>query len=353
MRPQKGSSLVGVRTPKSATSAARSARREVLDSIIEAIEGGELDGILVPKLDRLSRLAPRDRVELFDRIESAGGVVKSASESLDVSTPEGRFAREVFLGVARMQWEKYRDGFQVAKENAIENGIAIMARPPFGLRFNKRHGLEPVPGERELVDELFRMRLDGASLGATVLTRFERATGRSSYRETMRYLLANRVYLGELRYGSGDEAMVNLDAVEPIVDAELFAAVQAVNAERGGASRGRSNGKAKSLLAGIARCKGCGRGLTRTRTGSRQTYSYKCPQDTRHCPARAHIQADELDAYVLEAVLDWAGAAADELVELELELEPPADRIVLEHRGSRRGRGEPRRVVGRSRRAGR
>src|SRR5262245_32367179 len=46
--------------------------RAILDSIIAAIEAGELDGIGVAKLDRLARLAPKDRVELIDRIESAG-----------------------------------------------------------------------------------------------------------------------------------------------------------------------------------------------------------------------------------------------------------------------------------------
>ena len=305
-----------------------SAKRDVLETIIRAIEAGELDGIAVAKLDRLARLAPRDRVELFDRIEAAGGVVLSASETLDASTPEGRFARDVFLGVARMQWEKYAEQFASAKENAIELGIAIKSVAPFGYRFDDRHGLEVVAEEAVLVRELFELRESGAAF-ADVLAHFERATGRRSSRQTMAAMLVNRSYLGELHYGKR-EALANLSAHEAIVDVELFEAVQAVNVARS-AGRGPTVGKAKSLLAGIAKCQECGTGLIRTRTGSRKAYSYKCPSETRHCAARAYIQADALEAFVVERVLDWAGSVAEAEVEVELE-RGPADRDQAERR---------------------
>ena len=303
-----------------------SAKRDVLETIIRAIEAGELDGIAVAKLDRLARLAPRDRVELFDRIEAAGGVVLSASENLDASTPEGRFARDVFLGVARMQWEKYAEQFAIAKESAVELGIAIKSVAPFGYRFRTVatktapvHSLEVVAEEAVLVRELFELRLAGASYG-DVLAAFEQATGRSSYRSTMRAMLENRAYLGELRYGREVE-LVNAGAHEAIVALELFEAVQATNQARSG-GRGVAVGKAKSLLAGIVKCEGCGRGLVRTRTGSARTYAYKCPNDSRHCSARAHIGAEALEAFVVDETIEWAGAIAELEVEAVVEHAP-------------------------------
>src|SRR5215471_4873291 len=120
------------------------AKRPVLDEILRLVKSGELGGLVVSKLDRLSRLRPKERVLLFEEIEDVGGVILSASEQLDPSTPEGRFARDVFLGVARMQWEKYRDGWETAKENAISEGVAIQTRPPVGYR---REGVKLVPDE--------------------------------------------------------------------------------------------------------------------------------------------------------------------------------------------------------------
>ena len=95
------------------------ANRPVLDEAIARIEAGELDGLVIWRLDRLSRLPARQRVELFARIEDAGGSIKSTQEQLDPSTPEGRFTREVFLGIARMQWERYSEGWDVAKANRL------------------------------------------------------------------------------------------------------------------------------------------------------------------------------------------------------------------------------------------
>ena len=294
-------------------------KRAVLDQIIAAIERGELDGIAVPKLNRLARLRPKDRVELFDRIERAGGVVLSASENIDASTPEGRFTLEVFLGIARMEWEQKAEAFAIAKENAVELGIAIKARAPFGYRFDARHALEVVEDDALVVRELFELRLGGACYG-DALAHFERATGRSSYRTTMRTILENRAYLGELHYGR-ETPLVKLDAHDAIVDLELFDAVQAINGERS-PGRGVAVGKAKSLLAGIVKCQGCGRGLVCSSTGRARRLSYKCPADTRHCPARASVLAEELDAHVIERVLAWAGPIADDEVEVELEREP-------------------------------
>lgn len=322
---------VGVRMFKPELDVSGSTReRAVLDSIVEAIERGELAGIVVYNLKRLSRLKPLDRIELVERIESAGGTILSASESFDATTPEGRLARNLFFEIARMEWEQAAEGFAVAKANAIASGRAVMRLAPFGYRFDDDHALELVGEDAAIVRELFELRASGASYG-DCLEHFERSTGRSSYRETIRYMLSNRVYIGELRYGREVE-LVNVGGAPAIVDEELFEAVQAVNEERNRAHGRPGGGKAKSLLAGIATCAGCGRGLVCTRTGSRQTYSYKCPADSRHCSARAHVQASELEAYVLEEVLEWAGADADELAEVEVELGARGDRVVAEHR---------------------
>jgi hypothetical protein len=276
-------------------------------------------------------LKPRDRIELVERIEAAGGTIASACESFDSSTPEGRFQRELFFSIARLEWEKAADGFAVAKAAAIEAGRPIKAVVPFGYRQAQRGApLELVADEAEVVVELFRMREAKASLG-DCLAYFERMTGRRSYRQTMRGMLANRVYLGELHYGREVE-LVNAGGAPAIVDEALFAAVQDVSRERSRAYGHAGGGRAQSMLAGIATCASCGRGLVRTRTGSKRELSYKCPNDVRHCGARAHIQAHVLEAHVLERVLEWVGPVADELVELELELGATGGRIVAEQR---------------------
>jgi DNA invertase Pin-like site-specific DNA recombinase len=300
--------------------------RAILDELVEAIEAGELDGIIVAKLDRLSRLAPKDRLELVERIESAGGVILSASEAFDTKTPEGRFVRELFFSLARMEWEKIAGNWDQAKRGAIAAGRAIARTPAFGYRFDRDHRYVKHPAEAKVVVELFELRAAGASW-TTLLERFEERTGRSTARQTMSELVRSRVYLGEVSYGE----LVNAEAHEAIVELDLFETVQRVNAERAGDGAGlRHSGAPVSMLGGVATCHGCRRPMSSHTKANGRRRRYECA--TPGCPARASIVADELDAYVWDEVLEWAGPAADELVELELELDASGDRIVAEHR---------------------
>src|SRR5215831_9010565 len=147
-----------------------------LERLVQLVEAGELDGIVVPKLDRLSRLKARQRVELVERIGDER--LLSATESNDVSTPEGRFVREVFFSLARMEWERAAGNFERAKELAIESGVSVAKRPAFGLRHDETHRYVPGPrSEVATVLELFELRAAGASYGS-VLARFEERTGR-------------------------------------------------------------------------------------------------------------------------------------------------------------------------------
>jgi site-specific DNA recombinase len=289
--------------------------RAILDAIVAKIERGELAGIIVYNLSRLSRLAPRDRIELVERIEAAGGVILSACESFDATTPEGRFQRDLFFSIARMEWEKAAEGFAVAKAAAVERGTKISVMAPYGYKFGPGHRLVADEDEAPILVELFRLRAAGASRGE-ILDVFEQRTGRLSSRQSIRYMLRNRVYLGEVHYGRNGSTLVNAAAHEPLVDADLFEDVQRVDRERAGGPR--SGGRPRALLAGIARCACCKRNLTRSPSTGARLDTYKCPNDSRRCAARASIGADELDAYVEAEILAWAGEVADELVEVEL-----------------------------------
>lgn len=297
---------------------------EGLERLIRRVEAGELDGIIVPKLDRLSRLKARQRIDLVERIGNER--LLSATESNDVSTPEGRFVRELFFSFARMEWEQKAEGFETAKRNAIAAGVSVARRPAFGLRFDEAHRyVRGTELEVATLLELFELRAGGASFG-DVAARFEERTGRTTAPSTMSELLANRVYLGELRHGE----LVNLEAHEAVVPLELFEAAAAVSAARS-VEHGWS-GRRSTLLGGIAKCASCGAGLTRSTSNGGRSVVYRCPTSSRKCAARASIGLDVLEAYVIAGVLEWAGPVVDVVVELELELAPVGDRIVAEHR---------------------
>lgn len=276
--------------------------RAILNGIIERVRAGELGGVIVMRLDRLSRLSPRDRVELFEDIEGAGGIVLSASEQLDPSTPEGRFAREVFLGIARMQWEKYRDGFEESKEGAIREGIPVVTRAAVGLRpiSEEDRRLELDPLAAPAVREVFERRAAGA--GPTELAALlEREGVRTSQgsgtwsKQAVYGMLKNPIYKGVLQWGG---RFVNETGVPPIVDLATWTAAQHPN----GSSLPPVGEKSDWLLAGLLRCAACRYSLQGTTT-SRGKRIYRCTR--RHagglCPAPATIAAEKVEQAVIGA----------------------------------------------------
>jgi DNA invertase Pin-like site-specific DNA recombinase len=277
-------------------------QRAILDEIIGQICSGELAGIIVAKLDRLSRLRPRDRVLLFETIEEAGGVVLSASEQLDPSTPEGRFAREVFLGVARMQWEKFRESFEAAKRDAVERGVPINSRAAVGYRKTSDRRLAPDPRTAPIVREVFERRTRGE--GPSTLARYLETNGvrtsqgsRTWSKEAVYGLIRNPVYKGVIRYGT-DDRFVNANAHEPIVDAALFAAAQKPNGHRPTPLRSEES---SWLLTGLLRCSACRYAMQGTKT-SRGKRIYRCKRTTAGgvCPEPARMDADLIEAAVVD-----------------------------------------------------
>ena len=291
-----------------------------LEELIVAVELGELDGIVVAKLDRLSRLPARRRLDLLERIGPAR--LFSATESNDLSTPEGRMVRELFFLLARMEWEKANENLVAAKRAAVERGAYIANTAPYGYRFGELHRLELVEAEAAVVRELFELRATGASWGI-VLELFEARTGRRSHRQTVAHMLKNEAYIGAVVYGSENEGtLLRNDSAHPAaVELDLWERVQAVNDERAGLGPGEGHhaGAPVSLLAGLARCEGCGRGLVKSAGSKGRRDVYKCPNTAARCSARASVPLEELDAYVVEELFAWAGATADEEVVVELD----------------------------------
>lgn len=72
--------------------------RPSLTAAVEGVESGLYTGIVVAYLSRLSR--SRSGQAIWDRVEAAGGTIHCAKESLDTSTPNGGFIRDIHLANA-------------------------------------------------------------------------------------------------------------------------------------------------------------------------------------------------------------------------------------------------------------
>ena len=91
------------------------------------------------------------------------------SESLDTSTPHGRFVLTLFGGLAQMERELIGERTRSALAYKRQNGQPT-SHPPLGFQSNgsRRHRMVPVPEELETVRQILRLWRRGLSYRAIV-----------------------------------------------------------------------------------------------------------------------------------------------------------------------------------------
>jgi site-specific DNA recombinase len=238
------------------------------------------------------------------RLEAADGVLVSVRDSLDTSSPMGRFARTMMLAIAELELDRIRENWQVGREHVIGRGVQISAVAAAGYKRSDSGRLELDPVAAPVIRELFLRRAAGASwtsLCEFLDERLAREDGKLWRNSTVLSIMKLRVYLGEAAAGS----VVNPDGHPAIVSRAEWEAAQSV-------PRLQATHKGEgSLLAGLACCGGCGRP---TNSGD----GYRCQgRHSAHgdCPAKTKVTRAGLDAFVEEAFL--ARLAAEPVIAVE------------------------------------
>jgi site-specific DNA recombinase len=208
--------------------------RPALKQLLVDIEAGNVDVVVVYKIDRLSRslMDFSKLVEVFDR---KGVTFVSVTQSFNTTTSMGRLTLNVLLSFAQFErevtGERIRDKFAASKKK----GIWMGGNPPLGYDVDSRK-LVVNPAEAETVRFIFRRYLDlgcvrllCADLRERGLVSKRRTSGTGETRggkpmgrSALYCILNNRAYIGETTH-KGASYPGEHDAIVP---RELFDAVQ-------------------------------------------------------------------------------------------------------------------------------
>ena len=106
--------------------------RPELKRMMEFVREGDV--VIVESISRFARCT-RDLLELVEQLSAKGVEFVSKKESLDTSSPSGRFVLTIFGAVAQLEreylLERQREGIAIAKSNGVYTGRQRLERPEF------------------------------------------------------------------------------------------------------------------------------------------------------------------------------------------------------------------------------
>ncbi|HPQ70552.1 MAG TPA: recombinase family protein [bacterium] len=288
--------------------------RPAFKRLMQDIEEGLIDCVVVYKVDRLSR-ALLDFTKIIETFERQGVTFVSVTQAFNTTTSMGRLTLNILLSFAQFEreiiGERIRDKIAAAKRKGkYTGGMPILGydvdRPSKKLVVN--------PEEARLVRHIFKRFVQFGS--ATILSQELNAQGHTTKSWTtmkgitrpgqpwnkmhLYRLFNNRIYIGEIvhkenRYKGEHEA---------IVPRELFNKVQVILEENCKVRGNNTRSKTPALLKGLIRCGhcDCSMGPSFTKKDGKTYRYYVCIQATKRgwdsCPVK-NVASGEIEGAVM------------------------------------------------------
>lgn len=112
-------------------SGGKQAEDRELAKLIERVEEGSSDGIIVPKISRFARDLYAS-VAAAKRITDAGGRLVATEEGYDSAQPGSQVILGTLSGLAEQQREQLTAGWRDATSRAVASGIHVASKAPLG-----------------------------------------------------------------------------------------------------------------------------------------------------------------------------------------------------------------------------
>lgn len=292
----------------------KNTRRPALQRLLADVRGGDVDHVVVWKLDRLSR-SLRDTITMIeDDFTPAGVTLVSVTESIDTSTPSGRMMLNLLASFAQLEREQDSDRVVMAHKHLARDCRYLGGHVPMGYQVDATRHLQLDPPAAAAVRRVFDLYLAGSGYAqildylngeAFPLSHKTRPWSKSD----LNYLLNNEIYAGTYirRLGADKRSRVTAPetirvpgGVPAILSADEWARVSRIR-EGNRAAAAKHRARTVYPLSGLVHCAVCGALMPlnhggKTRAGEVERY-YTCK---RHCVRPARLEP--LEAAVTQAL---------------------------------------------------
>ena len=272
--------------------------RPAINRLIDDINEGKVDNVLVFKVDRLTR-STKNLLELVELFEETGCFFNSLTESIDTDTPSGRMFLKIIGIFAEFERENLVSRLKMGFERKAKEGYTLANRF-MSYGYDKEPGQkiqEIVPHEAKIVNEIFTMFLDeNVSMTQIAKSLNQRKISTKYNAKTwdannIKGILTNPTYIGKVRYSLTDEnKYFETDGHhEPILSEEQFYLAQDKIKNTPNLTRTKRP-KESSYFCGVLTCGICGGKFTThnhppkidENGGKQYRASYRCTNRIYH-----------------------------------------------------------------------
>lgn len=166
---------------------AKTLERKGIKSALELIKNGQADGLVVAKLDRLTRSIKDLNTLIEDTFNKAALI--SVSDQVDTTTPSGRLVLNILMSVS--QWEREEIGARtkLAMQRKKAKGEYTGGKAPLGWRVNEDGQEVSDEDEQELISIVRDYRAQRVSYSAIAdkltAAEFTSRTGKAKFSKSM------------------------------------------------------------------------------------------------------------------------------------------------------------------------
>ncbi len=313
--------------------------RPVVQKLLDEVERGKWEGVLVMEIERLARGDTIDQGIVARAFKMKNTKIITPPKTYD---PSNEFDEEYFefgLFMSRREYKTINRRIQRGRIASANEGKFLGSTPPYGynkvrIKNDKGYMLEPNEEEAKVVQKIYSMYLAGNGM-QIIARKLDELGIKPRYRETwskstLADILCNPVYTGNLRWSYRKEEKYIIDGVvhkrrtvnqNPIYVKGLHKAIIS-NEDFKNAQKIRMNNtiqKTKPSLmlqnpfSGLIYCGICGAMMTRQGSGNKNKYDVlRCPNRNCHnISAPIFLIEQELLRMVNEWLYDYSVKTKD------------------------------------------
>ena len=150
------------------------------------IEKGDINNIVVWKLDRLSRnvIDGLNAVQYLNSKCVTFSIIDMGGSTIDTSTPMGKMQLTLMLAFAELERDTIKDRIKKSLNHRKENLKVYSKHTPYGFT-RKNKDLIPNPKEMKVVGEIYKLKSKGKSFGdISMVTQLPKTTVHRIYNDS-------------------------------------------------------------------------------------------------------------------------------------------------------------------------